>query len=137
MKNRFLLIAVILAAVVIVTAKGQRSPQKCATGCLPMVASPRIQAGKPAWVLIHSSLCIPCKQMEKTAAAVMPGWSDKVQFVDVLVDRPQDQKLMQKYKVSLIPTSVFLDKNGKEISRFVGVIKKDDLNKKFARMIGK
>ena len=138
--------AVIVAVALIVAVKTGRSTSPASSGCCPELAlAPERTSsgqavlppvGKPAYVLVHSTMCIPCKQMDKTAKAVVPRFRGKVQYLDVLIDRPQDSALVKRLKVSLIPTSVFLGSDGKELGRVVGVIKPDDLTKRLQALAG-
>ena len=62
--------------------------------------------------------CIPCKKMQPILAELARDYGDSISVANVFVQRQMD--LGRKYKVTLIPTQVMFDKNGKEIFRHTG-----------------
>lgn len=69
--------------------------------------------------------CPPCRQMEPVFHSLEKEYLGKVKFETVDVDA--NQQLATEYNVSAIPTFVFLDSNGKEVSRLVGAVPESDL----------
>ncbi len=55
-----------------------------------------------------------------------------VEFVDVAIK--DNEARAQKYGVKMIPTLVFLDKDGKELTRNVGFASKEDILKKWREL---
>jgi thioredoxin 1 len=74
--------------------------------------------GKVVMLELGSVGCIPCEQMKPVMQKLRETYKDKLEvlFVDVRVDRPT----AVRFGVTVIPTQVFLDKNGKEFHRHVG-----------------
>ncbi len=64
--------------------------------------------------------CIPCKMMAPILEKLTGEYKDKadVIFIDVW-EKPEEAK---KYGIKAIPTQIFFDKNGKEVSRHVGFL---------------
>ena len=69
----------------------------------------------------YADWCVPCRQLEKTISEA--ELSVPVESIDV--DSSSD--LPPKYKVRGVPTMVFVDSEGNEVSRKVGSIKKQEL----------
>jgi thioredoxin 1 len=74
--------------------------------------------GKIVMIEIGSVGCIPCERMKPVMEKLRTNYQGKLEvfFVDVKKDRDASRR----YGVFIIPTQVFLDKNGKEFSRHVG-----------------
>jgi thioredoxin 1 len=73
-----------------------------------------------------ASWCMPCKVMAPILNDLAEETRESAQICKVNVE--EEQKLSARYLVKNIPTLILL-KNGKEISRFVGVKQKDFLLK--------
>ncbi|MFC1692432.1 thioredoxin family protein [Candidatus Latescibacterota bacterium] len=86
------------------------------------------QAGiKVTFVELGSVNCIPCKMMQSIMDEIEKEYGDevKVVFHDVWTD--EGRPYAEKYKIRVIPTQVFLDKDGKEYFRHEGFFPKDEL----------
>ena len=70
--------------------------------------------------------CGPCKMMEPIFDELKKEYAGKVEFVKINVD--ENPAEAQKYGVMSIPTYVIL-KDGKEVSRKIGVTAKAELLK--------
>lgn len=123
-RNRSPLAAVLLLVVAALALKVIGSSGREPRQGLP--AEKQIQTAQarrmPVWILVHSTMCQSCKVMERTASKVMPAFKGRVQFVDVLVDAPENKDLVRRLKVSVIPTSIFLYGSGKTAARLEGVV---------------
>ncbi|BCW99233.1 MAG: hypothetical protein KatS3mg024_2060 [Armatimonadota bacterium] len=142
MKEKIVILGVI-AAIAVLSAVKSFGPQPSSSSCCPgSTPDPKALApsqsegkdpaalvpeGKPVWVLAHSDWCAQCQEMSRIASKVAPAFSGKVAFVEVKVDDPAQQAMVQKLKISVIPTSIFLDATGKERDRVLGVIPEKDL----------
>jgi thioredoxin 1 len=89
---------------------------------------------KPETVLvtfieIGAAKCIPCKAMQPIMKAVEEEYKGQVKVVFHDVWTPQGKADGMKYNIRMIPTQVFLDKDGKEYFRHEGYFPKDDLVK--------
>jgi len=69
--------------------------------------------------------CIPCKKMQPIMKEIAAMFSDRVQVV--FYDVWKDPAPGEKYRIQLIPTQVFLDQQGKEIARHVGLFPKEEI----------
>ena len=73
--------------------------------------------------------CPPCKQLKPTIEALEKEYEGKIEIKSIDVDQNKD--LAQKFKVEAIPTLVFLDAKGNELSRIVGLTQKDTIVGRF------
>jgi len=69
--------------------------------------------------------CIPCKKMQPIMKEIAAMFPDRIQVV--FYDVWKDSAPAEKYGIQLIPTQVFLDQKGKEISRHVGLFPKEEI----------
>lgn len=81
------------------------------------------------FVEIGSVKCIPCKAMQPIMKAVETEYKGQVKIVFHDVWTPKGKTDAMKYQIRVIPTQVFLDKDGKEYFRHEGYFPKDDLVK--------
>lgn len=70
--------------------------------------------------------CGPCKIMNPVLEELKKEWGDKVEIVEINVD--DNPAEAQQYGVMSIPTYI-VEKEGKEVSRKIGVTAKEELNK--------
>ena len=79
------------------------------------------------FVEIGASRCIPCKAMQPIMKAVEEEYKGQVKIVFHDVWTPKGKADAMKYNIRVIPTQVFLDKNGKEYFRHEGYFPKADV----------
>ena len=85
-----------------------------------------LEQKRVVFALYHSTTCIPCKEMERIAADVMPEFKGKVVFVDVNVYDEANLDLLRQMQIRVIPTTFIHDRKG-EHKVFQGVISHDAL----------
>jgi thiol:disulfide interchange protein len=93
-----------------------------------------LAARKPAFVLFHSTTCIPCKEMEKIVARVRPDFEGRIVFVDVIVGEARNQDLNRRMGIRAIPTSVIFDAQG-QARQGVGVIAENALRAELQKLV--
>ena len=81
--------------------------------------------GKPTVAEFGAATCVPCKAMKPVLEEIVAEYGDKLNlsFIDVR----NHTNLTTKYKISLIPTQVFFDSGGQEVTRHVGFWPKEDV----------
>ncbi len=79
------------------------------------------------FVELGSVRCIPCKKMQPIMKEIEEEYAGKVKVVFYDVWTPEGKPYAKKYGIRLIPTQVFLDKDGKEYFRHEGYFPKDEL----------
>lgn len=87
---------------------------------------------KAKFLDLGSVNCIPCKAMVPVLEALKAEYPNDLQadFINVNIN----QQDAEYYKVQVIPTLIFFDKNDKELYRNVGAMSKEDVVKKFEEL---
>lgn len=84
---------------------------------------------KVTFVELGSVNCIPCKQMQPVMKAVEAKFGEQLKVVFYDVNKEENKKISEQYKIKLIPTQVFLDENGKEFFRHQGFYPEKEITK--------
>ena len=105
----------------IVGCGGKQHETRLAENQVESVAEPLI-----TFVELGSVNCIPCKLMVPVMKAVENKYGDqlKVTFHDVI----KQPEYGRQYGIRLIPTQVFLDRNGTELFRHEGFFAEDSID---------
>ena len=88
--------------------------------------------GLPTIAEFGSSSCIPCKQMKPILEELTVEYEGKANVVIVEVYDYID--LARQYKIMGIPTQIFYDASGKEVTRHTGFSPKEDIIEEFNEM---
>jgi thioredoxin 1 len=80
---------------------------------------------KVTFIELGADRCIPCKAMQPIMKEIAEEYAGKIQVV--FYDVWKDPTPARKYAIQLIPTQVFIDKNGTEIFRHVGFFAKEEM----------
>ena len=81
-------------------------------------------ADKTILVDFYSDSCVPCKRLSPVLAELEDTYGEELRFVKVNINF--DGELAEQYEVLSVPTLVFF-KNGEEVSRLNGALKKSDI----------
>jgi thioredoxin 1 len=81
------------------------------------------------FVELGSIRCIPCKKMQPIMREIEQEYAGKVKVVFYDVLTPEGKPYGEQFSIRVIPTQVFLDKDGKEYSRHEGYFPKEELVK--------
>jgi thioredoxin 1 len=76
------------------------------------------QDSKIVMLELGSVGCTPCEQMKPVMEKLRTAYKDKLEVI--FVDVRRDNATGRRFSAHVIPTQVFLDKNGKEFHRHVG-----------------
>lgn len=87
--------------------------------------------GRMVMLELGSVGCIPCEQMKPVMEKLRTNYKGKLEVI--FVDVRKDMKNGRRFGATMIPTQVFLDKNGKEFHRHMGFYGYDDI----VRILGK
>ncbi|MBI5102052.1 MAG: thioredoxin family protein [Nitrospirae bacterium] len=69
--------------------------------------------------------CIPCEQMKPVMEKLQKNYNRKLEVI--FVDVRKDMAGGRKFGVTMIPTQIFLDRNGKEFHRHMGFYAYEDI----------
>ena len=81
--------------------------------------------GKPTVAEFGAATCIPCKRMKPVLEELVAEHGDKLNMSFVDVRNHTD--LTRQYRITSIPTQVFFDSGGQEVTRHVGFWPKEDV----------
>lgn len=101
-----------------------------ATAATPAEGAPK--SGLPRLVDLGSTTCIPCKELAPILEELKTEFKGKVsvEFIDIT----KNAAAADEYKINVIPTQVFIDKDGKEVARHEGFYPKADILAQFEKM---
>ncbi len=88
------------------------------------------QSPRPTVTFIElgSVKCIPCKAMQPVMASIEKKYPRQVKVIFYDVWKSEQQKYADQYGVRVIPTQVFLDKDGREFFRHEGFYPEKDID---------
>jgi thioredoxin 1 len=81
------------------------------------------------FIELGSVNCIPCKAMQLVMKEIEKEYAGKVKVIFYDVWTEEGRPYAGKYKIRVIPTQVFLDKDGKEFYRHEGFFPKEEIAK--------
>ncbi|TLM68132.1 MAG: thioredoxin family protein [Deltaproteobacteria bacterium] len=86
-----------------------------------------LASGRPTLVDLGAGSCASCKQMAPILEELAATYRDRanVLFVDVR----EDAAAGKRFRIQMIPTQIFYDARGREVSRHVGFLERADLVK--------
>jgi thioredoxin 1 len=82
---------------------------------------------KVTFIELGADKCIPCKAMQPVMREIAKEYKGSIQVV--FYDVWKTPKYAKNYGIRMIPTQVFIDKNGEEIFRHVGFYAKNEIIK--------
>jgi len=76
--------------------------------------------------------CIPCKQMVPVLKQAAQDYWGKANIVFVELDEYAD--LGRQYRIAAMPTQIFFDGKGEEVSRHMGYMGTEDIERELAAL---
>ena len=113
----FLLVGLLSASGHAAGARADEKNSAAATGDTHLVT----------FVELGSVRCIPCKLMQPIMKEIEKEYAGQVKVVFHDVWTPEGEPFAISFKIRVIPTQVFLDKEGKEYFRHEGFFPKGEL----------
>jgi thioredoxin len=92
-----------------------------------------LKSDLPVVVDFWATWCMPCQVMGGLMSELAKEYSERVRVFKMNVD--QCRGTAQAFGIRSIPTVIFF-KNGKAVDHAVGLMPKDELAKKFERILG-
>jgi thioredoxin 1 len=122
---RTLTIALLLALTIGAGCGQKKTPSVAAQ----LQSKPETVTNLPKLWDFWATWCGPCKEMKPTIEALEKEYAGRIEIRSIDVDQNKD--LAQKFGVQAIPTLVFLDAKGNELSRIVGLVPRDTIVGRF------
>ena len=91
-----------------------------------------LSSGKPTLAEFGRGTCIPCKEMKPILEELAKEYEGKLNVVIVEVDEHRD--LTNQYGIMAIPTQIFFDSSGEEITRHIGFWSKEKIIAQLKKM---
>lgn len=98
-----------------------------------VVGNETVKNPKAKIVKFSSPMCSECKEMTIELDKAMKNYKDSVLIEEINVVENvgagvnYNKAAIKKYKVSLVPTIVFLDKKGNTVKKREGLVKSDEI----------
>jgi thioredoxin 1 len=83
--------------------------------------------GKVTMVDIGAKECIPCKMMAPIMEELEKEYHESGRAAIIFIDVWKNRAEGMKFGIRTIPTQIFFDKEGKEVSRHEGFMKKQEI----------
>jgi thioredoxin 1 len=98
-------------------------------GPLPMPLPP----GKPLLLEFTRNHCLPCEIMAPWMKELRAKHAAQVKIIEINIDRAENKQLARYFKARSIPTQVYVDKSGRQVSRHVGLATKPQMERTMKR----
>ncbi|MCX8055557.1 MAG: thioredoxin family protein [Ignavibacteria bacterium] len=82
---------------------------------------------------LGSTTCIPCRQMKPIMESIQKKYADQIEVI--FIDVNKDPEKAKSFGIRLIPTQVFVDKEGKELHRHEGYYPEEEIDN-FLQSVG-
>lgn len=101
------------------------------------VSAQRNLDGSPQVVKFSSKLCSDCKKIKAGFETLKPQYEKQIAIIeyDVQNNDTETKAAIKKHNITLVPTVIFIDRNGKEIKRTEGYVDTDKLKEYFDELL--
>ncbi|PLX85528.1 MAG: thioredoxin [Desulfuromonas sp.] len=83
-------------------------------------------SGRPAMVDFGAGTCVPCKKMKPILEQAEKDYAGRAAII--FVDVHEEGDVARPYGIRLIPTQIFFDPAGREVSRHVGFMDREGID---------
>ncbi len=91
-----------------------------------------LKSGKPTVLDLGAGYCVPCKMMKPIFEELEREYEGKANII--LLEISEYRDLANRYRVRVIPTQIFFDKNGNQYWRHEGFLPKEEIVKKLKEL---
>ena len=91
-----------------------------------------LTGGKPMVVDFGSNSCIPCRELRPVLQKIRKDYTGKLEVL--IIDVRNTEKLASEYQIQVIPTVVFFNPAGKEVSRHQGFMSEEKVKEQLAKI---
>ena len=84
-----------------------------------------VATGRPVLADFGRGTCIPCKKMAPILAELKEEYAGKAEIL--VLDIDEHMELTQSVGIRMIPTQIFYDAQGNEVTRHIGFMSKEDI----------
>ena len=124
MKNWIIALAIIIIPTVTYFVLDKTNSPKAA-----FEAQAQISYSKPVVLKFSSPMCLDCKKLEGVTSVVMPKYSDKIEYKKYTTQNNDSETdaLIKKYNITLVPTMIFVKKDGNVYKKTEGFMTEKEL----------
>ncbi|MEO0049529.1 MAG: thioredoxin domain-containing protein [candidate division WOR-3 bacterium] len=119
---------IIMVALLILFCGGQKQPAPIKSET-QADANEETKKDLPKLWDFFATWCPPCKMQAPIIEELAAEYSGQIEIISIDTDKNPD--LARKFNIQAIPTLIFLDPSGKELSRRVGFFPKDSILARF------
>ena len=125
MKNWIIVVLILVVPVVAYFAMDKNAAQKAAFEAQAAQATE-----KPVVIKFYSPMCLDCKKLEAVVKEVLPKYENRIIFQNIngQSNDAAAEALVSRYNVTLVPTMVFVKKDGTVYKRTEGCLAKEQLD---------
>ena len=89
-----------------------------------------VETGKPQVIKFTSEMCLDCQTMNKIFKEIFPKYDNTIVLTEIQVQDKNsfNKEQIQKYNVTLVPTIILLNSQGKQIKRIEGAVSKEEMD---------
>jgi thioredoxin 1 len=129
-KSRFFSLFACLAAIAIIfgSCGGNKNSQTAPAAKPDSTTSVKKMSNAekvPMVVDFYATWCGPCKELAKVMKPIEAEYGSKIEFKRIDID--QEKEMAEEAGIDAVPTLIYLDADGNEITRTVGLISADEL----------
>ncbi len=79
---------------------------------------------KGKFIKFSSPMCSECKKVTTAVKNVMPEYRDVILYEEINVSdkTSKSEDMIEAYKISVVPTVIFIDKSGKIVNKAEGLV---------------
>lgn len=83
----------------------------------------------PSLYIYTSTMCMDCQKLKKLINEIEPNYKERINFliINALEKDRKVQSDIKKYGITLVPTMIFIDRNGNQTNKIEGYIEKEKL----------
>lgn len=87
-------------------------------------------------VKFYSPMCSDCVKISKEMKKILPKYKDTILFEEINVSEQTDKNkdMIKKYNITLVPTLLFLDKNGNLVKKIEGYAENVEIEANIAKI---
>jgi len=129
-----ILLVVAIALVGVFVSKNKNKSETTASGEFKAQAVNRKGENLPRMLEFGSTTCVPCKMMEPVLESLREKYPESLSVEFYNVEMEANKKIGGSFKITMIPTQIFLNAEGKEVFRHEGFFPEEDILKKWQEL---
>lgn len=123
MKNIITILCILILPIMAYLIMDKRSTLATATA---------IENSRPTIMVFSSTMCLDCQKLKVVINELENIYNNKINFIkyNALDKNKKIKEYIKKYEITLVPTTIFFDKEGNKTDKIEGFISKEELIKK-------